>query len=766
MSNLACRLLAVVVGSVVSISTTAAADPSPVAPRIEAQITHPKADNLRDGPPVFSPDGTVFATYSEKVVFLWNTRTGKLRSTLNASAQGVIVDAVAFTPDSKSVCLAYWGIKSKEKGEAWGALIECYDLVTLKLQKRVVPPDATGAIRRVAMSSDGQYLAYQTKRRVSVYDLTADKVAASLDCEYEAEAIRFDNTSKRLVVAGVARHLESQLVLLDIKEAESRKVDVLRAEIRTIAVHPKSNAVLTAGGHITDGKLGIWDPATGKRTGTLDTKVFNGTQRDLAISFDGRFLAAAGRRDELVVHRLDGQQERVAAIPTKVFHNTPRFVISPSEDRLLLFGYDATNQEHVIQYWSLTSRRAADGRTASELDQLDMEREIVLNEPVDEEYFRVFGRARYESWKTDAAAGCKCGQFLLGCALLRGTGGVKSEAKGLELLEKAAAQSNPMALIYLASLERNEPKKAFQRYSGAAETKHPLALEYLAGCYRDGVGVKRDAAKAFELSLAAAEGERGCSSAMISVGVGYQTGAGGKPAPEQAARYFQRAAERGHPDGHYHLGMCYLNGAGVPQNAKRAVELLATGARLGSLQAQLNYAFCLERGEGCTKDLEAALGLYRTLARQEHPVAVKKVKEIEAIQAAKRSEELDRLLLRYQPLPSYSAASAGDAGRLREHAIYEAQRSAWEAQRNYRNDVGGRLGATAFNHRRSCPHRSHRRATVDQEPADPERSPAGQGRDVHSADPTRYGPPTNRRAIAHFTPQVWGDAALRASVGG
>lgn len=687
------QVLAIAMGFVVSIGNGIAADPPSVAPRVEAQIIHPKCDGLRDAPPVFSPDGTVFATFSEKIVFLWNTRTGKLRSTLNASASGVILDAVALTPDSKSVCLAYWGNKSKEKGVVWGAKIECYDLVTLKAQKLVVPSDATGAIARIAVSADGRYIAYQTKRRVSVHDLTTDKIATRLDCEFEVEAIRFDNTSKRLIIAGVIRHLESQLVILDIQEAETRKIEVLRSEIRTVAVHPKTNAVLSAGGHITDGKLGIWDPVAAKRTGTLDTKVFNGTQRDLTISHDGRFLAVCGRRNELFLHHIDGQQEQVATIPTKLFYNTPRFTFSPAGDLLVLFGYDAVKQQHVIQYWSLISRRIGGGRTVAELDQLDMEREIVLNEPVDEEYFRVFGQARYESWKTDAAAGCKYGQFLVGCALLRGTGGVTSEAKGMELLEKSAAQSNPMALIYLASLERKDPKKAFERYTRAAETKHPLALEYLAGCYRDGVGVERDVAKAFKLSLAAAGGEHGSAAAMISVGLGYQAGVDSKPAPELAARSFKLAADRGHPDGYYHLGMCYLNGVGVAHDAKKSVELLATGARMGSLQAKLSYAFCLERGEGCSKDLDAALGLYRELARHNHPEAVKKVKEIEAIQQAQRGEELDRLLLRYQPLPGYSVAPIGDSGRLRERAIYDAQRSAWEAQRNYMNDVGGRLGA-------------------------------------------------------------------------
>ena len=101
-----------------------------------------------------------------------------------------------------------------------------------------------------------------------------------------------------------------------------------------------------------------------------------------------------------------------------------------------------------------------------------------------------------------ADQGSATSQFALACYYLNG-GGVRDPKKAAALFQLAADQGNAYALNCLASCCRDgigvekDPKKAVALYQLAADQGHFGAQCSLAECYRYGIGVEKDPKKAF-----------------------------------------------------------------------------------------------------------------------------------------------------------------------------------------------------------------------------------------------------------------------------
>jgi prolyl 4-hydroxylase len=85
---------------------------------------------------------------------------------------------------------------------------------------------------------------------------------------------------------------------------------------------------------------------------------------------------------------------------------------------------------------------------------------------------------------------------------------------------------------------------------------------------------------------------------------------------QEAARWYQRAAERKHPMAQDRLADLYMLGRGLPQSDARAFEWYARTADQGYAMAQCNLAYMLSQGLGTPADQQAATSLYLKAAAQ------------------------------------------------------------------------------------------------------------------------------------------------------
>ena len=71
---------------------------------------------------------------------------------------------------------------------------------------------------------------------------------------------------------------------------------------------------------------------------------------------------------------------------------------------------------------------------------------------------------------------------------------------------------------------------------------------------------------------------------------------------QNAAKYYRKAAERGHAMAQKNLGNCYLDGKGVEKDPAEAVKWYRKAAEQGLAMAQTNLGVCYANGEGVKKE--------------------------------------------------------------------------------------------------------------------------------------------------------------------
>ena len=117
-----------------------------------------------------------------------------------------------------------------------------------------------------------------------------------------------------------------------------------------------------------------------------------------------------------------------------------------------------------------------------------------------------------------------------------------------------------------------------------------------------------------ELLSAAEDGDL---DAAYRLAQNYRAGEDGAPEdPEQAFRWFARAAEGDHVAAQFALGQCYARGFGTEKDVDKALELFTAGAELGYLPAVCELGLCYELGQGVEQNKALAVELYRQAAEQ------------------------------------------------------------------------------------------------------------------------------------------------------
>ncbi len=208
--------------------------------------------------------------------------------------------------------------------------------------------------------------------------------------------------------------------------------------------------------------------------------------------------------------------------------------------------------------------------------------------------------------------------------------------EGMQWLQKAAGNGHPQAQCMLGVWYYDNPsgdrdrQRAFHLLQKAARHDLPIAHLYLGRIHATGEGGPRDVALALQHYRAAQAGGEAeakpaidllLSSLRTSELVAFGRQARDEGHPEQAAFWWQQAADRGDAAAQKHLADLLLTGQGGRRDPVQALALYRKAAESGSGEAQFALAELHEKGEGVPRDLAQAYVFYAQAVRQGHPLA-------------------------------------------------------------------------------------------------------------------------------------------------
>jgi WD40 repeat protein len=290
-----------------------------------------------------TPDGKMIATASanDKIIRLWDAGTGKEIQRFEGYLDGV--NSLAFSPDGK--ILASGGSRNAKENR----LLRFWDVQTGKEIRFAVDPDPVPAepenifgegilsVGRVKFSPDGRLLAAACRNNIVIYEVASGR-------QYR------------------------QFVL------PKKSNDIFPRKIDDMAFSPDGKSLVSGGTANADGQESIylWELASGKVRLSVQTTF--GHAVCLALSPDGRFLAAATSNDKLsapdtvrvldarfgeVVRQFPGHQSWLSSL-----------VFPPDGERLASGAWDTT-----ILIWDVSDLPSTDQSqsaklSAGELDQL------------------------------------------------------------------------------------------------------------------------------------------------------------------------------------------------------------------------------------------------------------------------------------------------------------------------------------------------------------------------------------------------------------
>lgn len=159
-------------------------------------------------------------------------------------------------------------------------------------------------------------------------------------------------------------------------------------------------------------------------------------------------------------------------------------------------------------------------------------------------------------------------------------------AGGVGALSEAANAGNPVAQLQLglSQIESGQIESGVALIRAAANQEQPAALYRLAKLYETGQGVGKDAQTARQLTERAARG--GNRIAMHDLALYFAEGRGGVDIDmPTAAKWFEKAAERGVVDSQFNLGVLFESGQGLPQDMESALMWYSVAGAQGDQMA-------------------------------------------------------------------------------------------------------------------------------------------------------------------------------------
>ncbi len=210
-----------------------------------------------------------------------------------------------------------------------------------------------------------------------------------------------------------------------------------------------------------------------------------------------------------------------------------------------------------------------------------------------------------------------------GIDLYTGKGGTFDPKGAGKIFQRAAGDGDPMGEMWLARSIfkgrcgfRAEPERAklmakrvLKQVGSAADQGDPAAAFLLGSAYEEGLGVKKDPAKAVGFYRASCDGRfpLGC----YNLAGMFKMGKGTERDDSRAAELYFKACDAGSIFGCNNLGLLYEAGIGVQRNETRAAELYSKACAAGFALGCANLGGMAEDGRGVEKDIQRAKKLYR-----------------------------------------------------------------------------------------------------------------------------------------------------------
>lgn len=170
-----------------------------------------------------------------------------------------------------------------------------------------------------------------------------------------------------------------------------------------------------------------------------------------------------------------------------------------------------------------------------------------------------------------------------------------------------AQDSLKAAKLYQQSIKLGN-KALFDRIVENAQKGNIFSNMLAASCYKDGIGVKKDAEKAIPFLQAAAE--KNCVKAQSDLGLLYLNAT----RPKEALEWFRKGAENGNLTSTFYCGKILMEGLGMKPEKKEGADYILNAAQKGFPQAMYYLGNCYMEGDGLMQNSEQAVKWYKLAA--------------------------------------------------------------------------------------------------------------------------------------------------------
>ena len=198
--------------------------------------------------------------------------------------------------------------------------------------------------------------------------------------------------------------------------------------------------------------------------------------------------------------------------------------------------------------------------------------------------------------------------------------------QAIALLQKSndARQISLLGLCYYNGLGvKKDLDKAYNLFEQAAKKQDSLGLYWAGFCNLKGIGTTYSIGKAYNgvdfLEKAAALGN---TDAMVLLASVYNEGKLVPADNVQAIKYLRSSAAKDNAQAKYQLGCWYRDGIAVEKSYDEAFKWLEKSSDAGNLFAQAALGDCFIKGVGCKVNYEKGLDLINQAALKKNSLAI------------------------------------------------------------------------------------------------------------------------------------------------
>ena len=245
------------------------------------------------------------------------------------------------------------------------------------------------------------------------------------------------------------------------------------------------------------------------------------------------------------------------------------------------------------------------------------------NRPSAEQYQQA-AQAHFQQQLRLANAGDPAAQFTLADMYRNGVGTEVNDTEARQWIEKSAHGGYLEAMLTLADELNRDQKYSdavvwFRKAAEKGDTRGKAEF-WLGVYYEEGDGVLTDPQEAFRWYSKAAE--KNYLAAIENLAIMYVGGEGVSRDYSKAMQLYQRSVEMGSEKGMLGIALLFFNGQGVERDHTKAREWLLQASEAGEDQAQFMLGYMLMQGIGGVTDKKEGMKWIRMSARRGYEPAI------------------------------------------------------------------------------------------------------------------------------------------------